>query len=74
MNDNIRIIIERKLKEILTATEADHWTLDDRTMFELTRLLSFAMKIIKLQYLMSIQPLIEKEDWVPRCIRKFPMH
>lgn len=62
MNDKIRIIIERKLKEILTATEADHWTLDDRTMFELTRLLSFAMKITKLQYLMSIQPPVEKED------------
>lgn len=69
MNDNIRIIIERKLKDILTATEADHWTLDDRTMFELTRLLSFAMKITKLQYLMSIQPPVEKEDWVTRCTR-----
>ena len=62
MNENIRIIIERKLKEILTATEADHCALDDRTMFELTRLLSFAMKITKLQYLMSIQPPVEKED------------
>jgi hypothetical protein len=62
MNDKIRIIIERQLKEILTATEVDHWTLDDRTMFELTRLLSFAMKITKLQYLMSIQPPVEKED------------
>lgn len=62
MNDKIRSIIERKLKEILTNTEADFGSLDDRTMLELTRLLSFAMKITKLQYLMSIQPLAEKED------------
>lgn len=62
MNDKIRSVIERKLKEILTATEADHWSLDDRTMLELTRLLSFSMKVAKLQYLMSIQPLAEKED------------
>lgn len=62
MNDNIKRIIERKLKEILTATEADFGSLDDRTMLELTRLLSFAMKVTKLQYLMSIQPLAEKED------------
>lgn len=62
MNDKIRRIIERKLKEILTVTEADHWSLDDRTMLELTRLLSFAMKTTKLQYLMSIQPVAEKED------------
>lgn len=62
MNDSIRSIIARKLKEILTATEADHWFLDDRTMLELTRLLSFAMKVTKLQYFISIQPLAEKED------------
>ena len=62
MNDNIRSIIERKLKEILTATEADFGSLDDRTMLELTRLLSFAMKVTKLQYLMSIQPVAEKDD------------
>ena len=62
MNDKIRRIIERKLKEILTATEADFGSLDDRTMLELTRLLSFAMKVTKLQYLISIQPLAEKED------------
>ena len=62
MNDKIRSIIERKLKEILTAADADHWSLNDRTMLELTRLLSFAMKVTKLQYLMSIQPLAEKED------------
>lgn len=62
MNDKMRSIIDRKLKEILTATEADHWSLDDRTMLELIRLLSFTMKVTKLQYLMSIQPLAEKED------------
>ena len=62
MNDKIRRIIERKIKEILTATEADFGSLDDRTMLELTRLLSFAMKVTKLQYLISIQPLAEKED------------
>jgi hypothetical protein len=62
MNYKIRRIIELKLKEILTATEADFGSLDDRTMLELTRLLSFAIKVTKLQYLMSIQPLAEKED------------
>lgn len=62
MNEQIIKIIECRLRDILAATDADDWSLDDRTMFELTRLLSFAMKITKLQYLMSIQPPVEKED------------
>lgn len=74
MSEQIRNIIECQLRDILSATYADDWSLDDRTMFELTRILSFALKINKLQYLISIEPLAQKEDWVPRCIRKFPMH
>jgi hypothetical protein len=62
MSEQIRNIIECQLRDILSATYADDWSLDDRTMFELTRILSFALKINKLQYLISIEPLAQKED------------
>ena len=62
MNEKIRNIIECRLRDILSATYADDWSLDDRTMFELTRLLSFALKVNKLQYLMPIEPLAQKEN------------